>query len=77
MQPYDEPNPLDTPHGSVAFAFARALADGEFDKAYRMLAPSLSDDFPASQLKSEYEAMFSYAGETRANGVRALNTVDS
>jgi hypothetical protein len=75
MHPANEPDPLDTVHGSVAFEFARALAEGQFEKAHRMLAPSLRDDLQPASLQSEYESMFSYAGETKPNVDRALGTM--
>src|SRR5690348_16802445 len=44
----------------VAMSFARALAKGDFDAAYRLLAPSLRDDLSLSDLRSHYEQMTSY-----------------
>jgi hypothetical protein len=44
----------------VAVAFAEALARGDWSAAHAMLAPSLRDDWPASDLKREFAEMTSY-----------------
>jgi hypothetical protein len=39
-----------------------------------MLAPALRDTIDTATLQSEYESMFSHAGDTRADEVKVLGT---
>lgn len=64
------------PSAQVAQRFAEALAGGEFDVAHRLMSPTLAAGFSATQLKHEYEAMFSYAGVTKADRVEVLQVMD-
>jgi len=56
-----EPNESENPEvAKIGLAFARALANGQFDIAYEMLAPSLRNKCQPKDLKSDYEQMTSY-----------------
>jgi hypothetical protein len=77
MEPMGEQQAIDTPYGKVALAFAQSLASGQFEKAHDLLAPQLLGDYPPSRLQAEYEQMFSYAGKTKADDVRVINTMQS
>ena len=74
--PVENPEASESAHGQIALAFARALAFGNFGVAYRMLAPSLRDDFPPNELKRRYEQMIRYAGKTAAKEVELMSTLE-
>src|SRR2546429_380241 len=63
-----------TAHGKTAFAFARALADGDFDKAHQMLTKGLGSEFPPARLKERYEQMIAYAENASAIEVDVIVT---
>jgi hypothetical protein len=44
----------------IGLAFAHALAQGRYDAAYELLAPSLRDDLQPHDLKAHYDQMTSY-----------------
>jgi hypothetical protein len=49
-----------TPHGQVAAAFARALVDGDFDKAHGLLTSKARKDWPAGDLRRSFQEMIEY-----------------
>ena len=49
--------PHETPHGQVAFQFANALAEGEFESAHHLLATSLQQTLDVPQLAAKYDEM--------------------
>jgi hypothetical protein len=57
MESHESENPEVT---HVVLTFARALAEGRFENAYEMLAPSLRDDFQPLDLQTHYYEMTSY-----------------
>ncbi|MGD1105564.1 MAG: hypothetical protein ABR865_00855 [Terracidiphilus sp.] len=53
----------DMPHGILAFNFAEALLNGEYDKAHNLLSADLKREYSVSGLKSRFEEMMSIADE--------------
>lgn len=60
----------------IGLAFARALANGQFDVAHEMLAPSLRDKCQPKDLRSDYEQMTSY-WDAPANHVEVSSAGES
>jgi hypothetical protein len=61
-----------TEEGAVAFAFASALARGDFTGAYGMLMSSRREATTPEMLRTKYEQMLSYA-ESAAENVDVMN----
>ena len=53
-------DPENSDAAKVGFAFARALASGEYDVAHTLLAAELRDDLQPSDLETHFEEMTSY-----------------
>jgi hypothetical protein len=51
----------DLPHGAVGYAFARALLEGDYDRARAMLCEELKIEYSAEQLRIRFERMLSIA----------------
>ena len=51
----------DMPHGVVSLKFARALLEGDYDKAHCMLSAELQLEYSVMQLKKRFEHMMSIA----------------
>jgi hypothetical protein len=60
----------------VAFAFAEALARGDWSAAHAMLAPPFRDDWQAADLKREFGEMTSY-WDKPPTSVKLLDVADS
>jgi|SRR5436305_1498063 hypothetical protein len=57
MDPEESENPE---VARIGLAFARSLAEGRYEDAFKLLAPSLLDDLQPRDLMVEYEQMTSY-----------------
>lgn len=53
--------PEETPQGTIALAFANAIAAGNFELAYSMLSSSFQAMTSVSQLTEEFNMMIDYA----------------
>ena len=67
--------PRNTPQGMVALVFVRALADGQYTAAHRMLSLSLRAKLTEQALQAEFEEMIDY-GTGPANFVDVMNVLD-
>jgi hypothetical protein len=67
--------PRDTPQGTVALAFARALADGEHAVARGMLSRTLRAELTERAVQAEFEEMIDY-GAGPADFVDVMNVLD-
>ena len=56
--------------------FARAMVGGDFRTASSMLSVEMRDKYPPSQLRSEFEGMYEYAGDTVVEKLEIADSIE-
>jgi hypothetical protein len=65
------------PFARRALEFAKCLAAGDFEAAYKMLTPELQSKNSAADLKAKYERMTAYVGgPIKATEIEVMNTME-
>jgi hypothetical protein len=55
--------------------FARAMVAGDFQTACSMLSIEMMEEYPPSQLRSEFEGIYDYAGETVVETTEVIDSI--
>ena len=61
---------------TVALAFAKALVEGNFTDAHKLLTPQLRQQYPAARLENEYQQMIAYVGKITSTDVELVQTIN-